>query len=203
MQIKENIPILNRECTGDASEIALLKFTELTIGNVSKYRREHRKVCEVPFNSTNKYQLSIHEMKRKGSLKLEYHLLVMKGAPERILTRCSTILLNGDEVELTNELREEFETAYNELGGMGERVLGFCDRPLDPSKYPAGFPFDAENPNFPMEELRFVGLISMLDPPRASVPDAVAKCRSAGIKVVMVTVCFSFLNNNLPIFWEG
>merc|ERR1712003_51653 len=48
-------------------------------------------------------------------------------------------------------------------------------------------PFDAEDVNFPLEGLRFVGLMSMFDPPRAAVPDAVAKCRSAGIKVIMVT----------------
>ena len=47
--------------------------------------------------------------------------------------------------------------------------------------------FDADEVNFPLEGLRFVGLISMIDPPRAAVPDAVAKCRSAGIKVIMVT----------------
>ena len=62
--------------------------------------------------------------------------------------------------------------------------LGFCDFKLDKEKFPDGFPFDAEETNFPLEGLRFVGLMSMIDPPRAAVPDAVCKCRSAGIKVV-------------------
>merc|ERR1719457_490553 len=73
------------------------------------------------------------------------------------------------------------------LGGLGERVLGFCDYVLPADKYPRGYPFDSDEGNFPLEGLRFVGLMSMIDPPRAAVPDAVVKCRSAGIKVIMVT----------------
>merc|ERR1712218_695776 len=69
----------------------------------------------------------------------------------------------------------------------GERVLGFCDFMLPADKYPKGYPFDPDEENFPLSGLRFVGLMSMIDPPRAAVPDAVAKCRSAGIKVIMVT----------------
>uniref|UniRef100_A0A8R1HZH2 Sodium/potassium-transporting ATPase subunit alpha n=1 Tax=Caenorhabditis japonica TaxID=281687 RepID=A0A8R1HZH2_CAEJA len=177
---QQDTPILRRDCTGDASEIALLKFTELTQGNVIAVRERHPKIAEIPFNSTNKYQVSIHD---NG----DHYLLVMKGAPERILDVCSTIFLNGKEVELTDKLREEFNTAYLELGGMGERVLGFCDFTLPTDKFPKGFKFDVEEVNFPLKNLRFVGLMSMIDPPRAAVPDAVAKCRSAGIKVVMVT----------------
>merc|ERR1712121_278578 len=71
--------------------------------------------------------------------------------------------------------------------GLGERVLGFCDYLLPADKYPVGYPFDADEENFPLEGLRFVGLMSMIYPPRAAVPDAVSKCRSAGIKVIMVT----------------
>jgi len=84
-------------------------------------------------------------------------------------------------------MKESFNNAYLELGGLGERVLGFCDYMLPTEKYPLGYPFDADAVNFPVHGLRFVGLMSMIDPPRAAVPDAVAKCRSAGIKVIMVT----------------
>merc|ERR1719469_1359889 len=73
---------------------------------------------------------------------------------------------------------------------MGERVLGFAQLRLD--GFNKGFAFDAEELNFPTGDegetkLVFVGLMSLIDPPRAAVPDAVAKCRSAGIKVIMVT----------------
>merc|ERR1711893_589452 len=74
-----------------------------------------------------------------------------------------------------------------ELGGMGERVLGFAHFYLDQTSFPKGFAFDTDEKNFPTEKLCFVGLMSMIDPPRAAVPDAVGKCRSAGIKVIMVT----------------
>merc|ERR1712106_184085 len=147
-------------------------------------RARNKKVCEIPFNSTNKYQVSIHETEDKNDPR---YLLVMKGAPERILDRCSTTFCNGEEKPIDDEMKEDFNNACLELGGLGERVLGFCDYMLPSDKYPLGYPFDADNVNFPVHGLRFVGLMSMIDPPRAAVPDAVAKCRSAGIKVIMVT----------------
>lgn len=185
-QEQENLPILKRECNGDASESALMKFVELVIGDIENVRIQNKKVCEIPFNSTNKYQVSIHEGDKSDP---EAHHLVMKGAPERILDRCSTILINGKEEELTDMWKQKFENAYLELGGMGERVLGFCDMrlPYSDKRYAKGTEFSAEEPNYPLENLRFVGLMSMIDPPRAAVPDAVQKCRSAGIKVIMVT----------------
>ncbi|XP_027223739.1 sodium/potassium-transporting ATPase subunit alpha isoform X7 [Penaeus vannamei] len=180
----ENTPILKREVNGDASEAALLKCVELAVGDVKGWRARNKKVCEIPFNSTNKYQVSIHETEDKNDPR---YLVVMKGAPERILERCSTIYINGEEKALDEEMKEAFNNAYLELGGLGERVLGFCDYMLPTDKYPLGYPFDADAVNFPVHGLRFVGLMSMIDPPRAAVPDAVAKCRSAGIKVIMVT----------------
>ncbi|XP_077955936.1 sodium/potassium-transporting ATPase subunit alpha-2 isoform X1 [Gasterosteus aculeatus] len=180
---QESFPILMRETAGDASESALLKCIELCCGGVRKMRARNPKVAEIPFNSTNKYQLSVHEVEDNPS----GHILVMKGAPERILDRCSSIMVHGQEQPLDGASRDAFQTAYMELGGLGERVLGFCHSSLSPSHFPRGFTFDSDNPNFPTERLCFLGLISMIDPPRAAVPDAVGKCRSAGIKVIMVT----------------
>jgi len=181
---QNEVSILKREVNGDASEAAILKCTELTNGNVMDYRAKNKKLVEIPFNSTNKFQVSVHETSDPSDKRA---LLVMKGAPERILQRCSTIVIDGQERALTEDWKNAFETAYMELGGLGERVLGFCDYMLPEDKYPAGYPYDADEENFPLEGLRFVGLMSMIDPPRAAVPDAVLKCRSAGIKVIMVT----------------
>uniref|UniRef100_A0A914CS75 Sodium/potassium-transporting ATPase subunit alpha n=1 Tax=Acrobeloides nanus TaxID=290746 RepID=A0A914CS75_9BILA len=180
---QDDVPVLKRECTGDASESALLKCVEMAVGDVQGWRQRNKKVCEIPFNSANKYQVSIHEQDNPE----DGYFLVMKGAPERILERSNTIFMNGVEVPLTESIKDSFNKAYLELGGMGERVLGFCDHTLNKSTFPHGYTFDSDDVNFPLNDLRFVGLISMIDPPRAAVPDAVAKCRSAGIKVVMVT----------------
>ncbi|CAG0888914.1 unnamed protein product [Darwinula stevensoni] len=181
---QDNVPLLKREVTGDASEAALLKCVEIAMGDVVGYRKRHKKVCEIPFNSTNKYQVSIHETEDPND---QSYLLVMKGAPERILERCSTIFLNGKEFPMDDHWKDSFNAAYLELGGLGERVLGFCDYKLPLDKFPPGYPFDADEQNFPLSGLRFVGLMAMIDPPRAAVPDAVSKCRSAGIKVIMIT----------------
>uniref|UniRef100_A0A4W3ISJ8 Sodium/potassium-transporting ATPase subunit alpha n=2 Tax=Callorhinchus milii TaxID=7868 RepID=A0A4W3ISJ8_CALMI len=181
---QENISISKRETAGDASESALLKCIELSSGSVKHIREKNPKLNEIPFNSTNKYQLSIHTQE---DLSDQRHLLVMKGAPERILDRCSRILIHGKEEPLEEDMKEAFQNAYLELGGLGERVLGFCHQYLSETDYPRGYKFDTDTVNFPTSELCFVGLMSMIDPPRAAVPDAVGKCRSAGIKVIMVT----------------
>ena len=181
---QESVHILKKEVNGDASEAALLKCVELSKGNIVEYRAKNNKVCEIPFNSTNKFQVSIHRLDDPNE---DRHLLVMKGAPERILERCTSIVIDGIDRPMTEEWKQAFNQAYMHLGGLGERVLGFCDFMLDAKEYPQGYAFDPDEVNFPLDGLRFVGLMSMIDPPRAAVPDAVSKCRSAGIKVIMVT----------------
>ncbi|KAI5092453.1 sodium/potassium-transporting ATPase subunit alpha-3 [Silurus meridionalis] len=201
---QETVPIPKRIVMGDASETALLKFTELTIGNIIDYRARFKKICEVPFNSTNKFQLSIHELEDRLDLR---YLLVMKGAPERILERCSTILIKGQELPLDEQWKEAFQTAYMDLGGLGERVLGFCHLYLNEKEFPRGYSFDSDEMNFTTSGLCFAGLISMIDPPRATVPDAVMKCRTAGIRVVMVTgdhpITAKAIAANVGIISEG
>lgn len=71
-------------------------------------------------------QLSVHELDDPRD---QRHLLVMKGAPERILERCSTIMIKGQELPLDEQWKEAFQTAYMDLGGLGERVLGKKEQP--------------------------------------------------------------------------
>uniref|UniRef100_A0A8C5V0P8 Sodium/potassium-transporting ATPase subunit alpha n=1 Tax=Microcebus murinus TaxID=30608 RepID=A0A8C5V0P8_MICMU len=181
---QESVPIMKKVVVGDASETALLKFSEVILGDVMEIRKRNRKVAEIPFNSTNKFQLSIHETEDPEDKRF---LMVMKGAPERVLEKCSTIMINGQEQPLDKSTAKAFHTAYMELGGLGERVLGFCHLYLPTDKFPETYSFDTDAMNFPTSNFCFVGLLSMIDPPRSTVPDAVTKCRSAGIKVIMVT----------------
>ncbi|XP_021953520.1 sodium/potassium-transporting ATPase subunit alpha-B [Folsomia candida] len=178
---QENVPVMKRNVNGDASESAILRFSELTLKNVEAYQRQRQKIFEIPFNSSNKWQVSIHEIEG-GKLMVE-----MKGAPERVLNFCTKIRIGNQIHDLNNNWMHKFNDAYNGLGGLGERVIGFCEAPIDAADYPGGF---SENEITSLVEQRgmiFTGLISMIDPPRPGVPNAVENCRMAGIKVVMVT----------------
>lgn len=174
-----------KEVIGDATESAILRCMETHLGNTEHFRRQHPKECEIPFNSTDKFQVSVHRSKHDetGS----HWLLVMKGAPEKIITLCDSIFVNGDTQPLDDYWRTQFKTAYEDLGKRGERVIGFCDFRLPPGAHPENHRFDTEDPSFLKYKFRFVGLISMIDPPRTNVPNAVRLCRTAGIRVVMVT----------------
>ncbi|PIO65235.1 e1-E2 ATPase [Teladorsagia circumcincta] len=109
-----------------------------------------------------------------------------------IMKYCELILGNGGTQKMRDKKPKVAEIpfnstnkyqAYETLGGFGERVLGFCDLEMDPEKFPQNYVFDTENPNFPLTNLRFLGLMSMIDPPRPGVPQAVQLCQSAGIKL--------------------
>ncbi|XP_037982412.1 LOW QUALITY PROTEIN: potassium-transporting ATPase alpha chain 1-like [Motacilla alba alba] len=181
---QEGVPVAQRDVIGDASESALLKFAEVTSGPVAAARGRYPKVAELPFNSTNKFQVSVHEAGPQQLLVLR-QLLVLKGAPERVLERCRGALRGGEERPLDPEWRRSLEGACLELGGRGERVLGFCARWLPAGTVPAGTPPEALAQV--ASGLCFAGLVSLIDPPRATVPQAVRKCRTAGIRVIMVT----------------
>ncbi|XP_076627752.1 sodium/potassium-transporting ATPase subunit alpha [Colletes latitarsis] len=182
--LTENVPLpplQKRKILGDASDAALLKCMEVLVkGGVDSYRKICAKVFEIPFNSTDKFQASVHVCRKK-------HFVFFKGAPESVLERCSTVAFGNETMELNDEIKNAYTESCYILANNGERVLGFADFDLPVSAFPPGFDFKDDPPNFPLQNLRLVGLISMMDPPRPTVPDAVYKCRCAGIKVIMVT----------------
>lgn len=84
-----------------------------------------------------------------------------------------------------------YEENNLKLGRHGERVLGFACLRLPSDEFPLDFVFNTSPANFPLSGLIYCGLLAMIDPPRPAVPNAVAKCRTAGIKVYNTHVmCF-------------
>eukprot|EP00095_Tigriopus_kingsejongensis_P006796 snap_masked-scaffold1064_size65302-processed-gene-0.1 protein:Tk06796 transcript:snap_masked-scaffold1064_size65302-processed-gene-0.1-mRNA-1 annotation:"sodium potassium-transporting atpase subunit alpha-like isoform x2" len=173
-----------REVMGTAIEAALLRNVEAVEGQSGTFRSLHPKVCEIPFNPIIKFQFSIHEC---HDYQQNGHLVTLIGDPEAILNRCASAFVNGQERSIDDDYITAFRYACSELGGLGERLVALADSRLPPMKYPPGFAFDPNNINFPLSGFRMVGIMSLIDPPRASVPDSIAKCQAAGIKVIMMT----------------
>lgn len=171
---------LDRKTKGDATESALIQFFE-QIRSISDYRKEFPRVFGIPFNSTNKWMLSIHKQPEKPNL-----LLMVKGASERVLGLCDKIQINGKVYPLKEDDLKEIERINNRLAERGERVLGFAHIQME-DKYSEYYGFDQDPINFPYSNLIFDGLITFVDPPRPTVKSAISCCHKAGIKVFMVT----------------
>lgn len=182
-------PVQVRKTEGDASESGLIKFIqpiEDLINIRGKYPIYNYKEktdsgevstiqCEIPFNSFKKYNLIIRDLiedNNKNSF-----LVIMKGAPERIWGRCDKIMNQGKTEKITEHWNKKFYDANDMIGKNGERVLAFASIYLSADKFPRDFKFNMkeELKNFPMENLTFIGLVALNDPPRVYVDQSVLK----------------------------
>lgn len=189
-----------RTISGDATESGLLRFSSQKLSDIDevnyimiitkrKLSEKYHKVMEIPFNSDNKWHLTIHKKpSQNGAL-----TLFMKGAPERVLKVCTHILIEGQSVLMTDEHKMGFQKSYEYMAGKGHRVLAFAQKLLG-SEFPEDFVFDKEKKNYPSSELCFVGLASLEDPPKHGVREAIGHCREAGVKVMMVTGGINYLS---------
>jgi sodium/potassium uptake antiporter P-type ATPase alpha subunit len=166
---------------GDASEAALVRFVQ-EVKDLETSRKEQPRLAAVPFNSKQKWMASVNK-RAKG----EGQVVLMKGAAERILLRCDKVIADdGSTVNLDEQMKEDLNAAILNLARRGERVLAFAQLEVD---FPEGYKFEAEgdDANFPLNKLVFIGMTSLVDPPRPTVPQAIADCHKAGIHVIMVT----------------
>jgi sodium/potassium-transporting ATPase subunit alpha len=153
---------------GDPTEIALLKYIG-KLGDIQQALRENRRLREMPFDSLKKRMITVNEA-ADGST------AYLKGAPEVVLSKCGRLFYNGKVTALEEKDNRKILHYYERMASRGERVLGL-----------------AYNTEFSgqEEDFVFVALIGMIDPPRKEIPSAVAKCRTAGIKVIMITGDYS------------
>jgi P-type Ca2+ transporter type 2C len=155
---------------GDPLEVALLE----TVGpdRVGRFREDHPRVVEIPFDSERKRMTTGHRAPGGG-------LLAVKGAPEAVLALSTrTAGPDGRDRELVAGGREALRGRADEMAGRGMRVLALADRAL---------PEEPSDGGAAEEGLSFVALVGLRDPVREEAPDAVAEARSAGIRLVMVT----------------
>jgi len=162
------------EPSGDPTEIAVLQAARALGGDVQTDRRERYR--------RHKYNFDAH-CKLMSTLDAGdgFNWLHTKGAPESVLPACTTVLDGaGTEAALGLSRRQEISKRVSDYASQGQRVLAFARRSL---------PLTAEAPAREAAEqgLCFVGLVTMLDPPRPEAADAIARCHTAGIRVIVIT----------------
>jgi P-type Ca2+ transporter type 2C len=173
---------------GDPTEGALLVVAAKAGIRGDQWANELPRAVEFPFSSERK-RMSVIVQDQNGKMKAEAVQFLLspaglglfcKGSPELVLERCQFIQV-GDRAEpITDQQRQQVLEQNNQLAGRGLRVLGFAYKPID--SVPEEGTDEATE-----RELVWLGLVDMLDAPRPEVRDAVARCRSAGIRPVMIT----------------
>ena len=151
---------------GDPMEIALVETAERFISTLPACK----KLDEIPFDVSRMRLSTVHTTP-------EGPMLFCKGAPEMVIPLCNRILDDGKVCPFDSDLRAKVRQAQEAMAGQGLRVIAMSYRPLEDDWQRA----DVE------ANLIFAGLAGLEDPPHPEVPEALRKCREAGIAVIMVT----------------
>lgn len=170
----------------DPVETALVQAAISAGVEVSSSLERYPRTAELPFNSENKYMLTVHERD-------ELLFVVMKGAPEMVLPLCATANIDGVTVDLAPENAVKINTKTEELARKGLKTLAFATACIKKNTF--GTHVTSENLIDKLEEgllngsfkLSLLGIMGLMDPPRPEVFGAIEKCKRAGIEVVMIT----------------
>ena len=160
---------------GDPTEAALLTLAAKAGLDREAALADCPRIAEIPFDSAHKFMATFH---REG----ESIRLFVKGAPDVLLARCGHFLAADQEVLLDSALRDRINEEYSALASRGLRGLLIASRLLSADEFAA-----QPEPSAWVSDLTFVGLIGLLDPPRAEARQAIAECKLAGIAVKMIT----------------
>ena len=182
---------------GDSTEGALLVLAEKARIDTNEFRKTHTKIDEVPFDSTRKMMSTINSIGNN-------YCVHTKGAPLEVLAKCTKILIDDKVRNLVKKDIDEIKKQNDALASEALRVLGFAYREIDKTfldshsgdiRRPESATINTKDSgqarmtkeNGIESDLIFVGLVGMIDPPKAEVEEAIDLTKKAGLKVIMVT----------------
>ena len=203
-----NAPVPERTIKGDPTDTAVLRFAEESLHKCLSLDHtadvlpllsdDYKKIFEIPFNSRNKWMMSVVQdqtFKKSedppdsdDSESTGQPWMLIKGAPDVLFPSSTSILdTNGKAVPFNEAHQNRLSQLQHQWSSEGQRVIAVCKRSLDSLKLPKDESELEEMLYSELDELTLVGLISIRDPPRADVKDAVRVIRAAGVRIFMVT----------------
>lgn len=158
---------------GDPTDAAILTYADENGYNRKELEDKYPRLLEIPLDSTRKRMTTVNQIDSE-------RYLLIKGAPEVLLNRCSKIEGETGVRSIKPDDTDNVMKELNEMTGNALRVLGFAYRKLSPDE-------DLNDKEALEKDLIFAGLVGMMDPPREEAKEAIAIAKKAGIKVVMIT----------------
>ncbi|GAA5838707.1 hypothetical protein JCM9279_003834 [Rhodotorula babjevae] len=194
------LPLEARKIIGDATDTGLLRFAE-SVSSVSSVRKAVVEKQKLAFNSKNKFAVKLCAPAHASAAALpalfdgdEYsnQVLLVKGAPDVLMPRCSSILRTDGSVEpFTADAAASLVALQSRYAALGQRVLLFAKRAVLPKHTADLIGTEEDKLTALVESLTVVGLIALVDPPKHDTQETVATCRAAGIRFLMVTGDFA------------
>ena len=180
------------EIFGDPTEGALLVSAEKSGLKKNELEKQFPRIDEIPFDSERKCMTTIHKIN-------DENIAYIKGAPDVIINKCKYLYIDGKVNRLTEEDKKRILKINHDMAKKALRILGFAYKSL-PGSY-SQVSEDLE------DDLIFLGLQAMFDPPRENVKEAIEKCKTAGINTVMITgdhkITAVAIAKELGLFKEG
>ncbi|KJK83981.1 Sodium/potassium-transporting ATPase subunit [Metarhizium anisopliae BRIP 53293] len=200
-----DVPVAKRHVFGDATDTAILKFSEsVAQGNIAYFRSCWQKVFELAFNSKSKFMIRCFTIARPEALDRTLTaqdasrfqgndlLLTIKGAPDVLVERCSYYLApSGEVLELTQGAKATFEHLKNMHSSQGKRCLFLARKIVKDGRLQDGGDYEKSMVEEAKTGLTLVGLVAIVDPLRPEIRDVVSTLRGAGIRISMVTGDFA------------
>ncbi len=170
---------------GDPTEACLGVAAQKGGMSLEDLNRDYPRIMELPFDSRRKRMATVHQL--SGRFEGSNRIAFVKGSPKEVMELCGRCYDGSSSRPITQEDRDRIMYANDAYARDGLRVLAVAYRPLRKDDESLPLSIREYTPENIERDLTFVGLVAMQDPPRSEVKDAVSLCRSAGIKIIMIT----------------